>query len=685
MASVLLVSSLITVSSPAFGTQQDRGLGASRGPVLSPGGETSVIVPSLVAQSVPGFLSIWAFPLHGIASTPEGLGPAPDPPLARSFHDLAYDKESDRVILFGGRTSISQPFGDTWEYDFDTNNWTQRSPASGPSARFGHAMVYLPVHDRVVLFGGFFGGTYSNETWEYDYNSDTWTILTPGPSPSPRAGHAMVYDAASDRVVLFGGKAGGILNDETWAYDFESQAWTQMNPLARPGPRERHRMAYVDSTDRIVLFGGSAGSLTNETWTYDVDTDVWLIKNPETAPSGRHGHGMDYDVESDRVILFSGDDGGENTDTWSYNPGGNTWTGMSPLNAPSGRAGHKLAYDSSSDRLILFGGEWPFFSGSPNDQTWAYDRNSDTWIPLQNLPSAPEDLEASPGDGRVDLSWNAPSLEGGSPIVKYTVYRGGALLTEIPNPATLNYGDVNVTEGGTYQYQVSASNSAGEGPQSDQVSVTVPDVPPSVAITSPMEGAILASRSVSVTGTASDNVAVARVEIRADGADWVLVTGTTTWTGPLDLAEGSNTIHARAQDVSGIQASASVSVVVDTVDPTVTIVSPAGGETLPSRQVTVTGTASDNLGLARVEVSVDGVQWVHAEGTTSWTRALTLAAGSNTIMVRATDVAGNMGSSSSSVTVSSGPNLVWIIAGGAAAAAAVAIAAAIFLRRRRKP
>ena len=76
--------------------------------------------------------------------------------------------------------------------------------------------------------------------------------------PSPRYGHAMAYEAARQRVVLFGGSgfggsgSSGLLND-TWGWD--GAAWTQLADMGPPA-RRNHAMAYDESRHRLVLFGG---------------------------------------------------------------------------------------------------------------------------------------------------------------------------------------------------------------------------------------------------------------------------------------------------------------------------------------------------------------------------------------------------------------------------------------------
>src|SRR3989442_15890746 len=77
-------------------------------------------------------------------------------PLARSHHAMAYDSGSDRVILFGGYSSCCGgiALGDTWAYDFNANTWTDMTPAVAPTSRESSAMAYDSQSDRVILFGG---------------------------------------------------------------------------------------------------------------------------------------------------------------------------------------------------------------------------------------------------------------------------------------------------------------------------------------------------------------------------------------------------------------------------------------------------------------------------------------------------------------------------------------------------
>ena len=81
----------------------------------------------------------------------------------------------------------------------------------------------------------------------------------------------------------------------------------------------------------------------------------------------------------------------------------------------------------------------------------------------------------------------------------------------------------------------------------------------------------------------------------------------------------------------------------DTTPPVITFTAPANGAAV-SGVVTVAGTASDNVGVASVAVSVDGGVYVPVSGSTSWTYSLNTAGlgnGSHTITAKALDAAGN--------------------------------------------
>ncbi|HTP32630.1 MAG TPA: putative Ig domain-containing protein [Candidatus Acidoferrales bacterium] len=90
-------------------------------------------------------------------------------------------------------------------------------------------------------------------------------------------------------------------------------------------------------------------------------------------------------------------------------------------------------------------------------------------------------------------------------------------------------------------------------------------VPPTVTITFPSDGAANLSGTVTMTGTASDNVGVTNVVIEADGLQLGTASGTTAWSYPLDttiLPPGAHTLTALAFDAQGNQGTFSIRVTI---------------------------------------------------------------------------------------------------------------------------
>jgi hypothetical protein len=288
-------------------------------------------------------------------------------PSARGHQTMAYDAARQRIVLFGG--------SDTWEWDGST--WSQRSPVTSPSARGHQTMAYDAARQRIVLFGGYFDdgtlyGSYLSDTWEWD--GSTWSQRSPGTLPSARFEHAMAYDAARQRVVLFGGYDNGIYLSDTWEWD--GSAWSQRSPATSPSVGSGHAMAYDAARQRVVLLGEDYGNSSNFSITWEWDGSTWSQRSPATSPPARFGHAIAYDAARQRIVLFGGVRmGGNLTDTWEWD--GSTWSQRSPVTSPSPRYNHAMAYDAARQRVVLFGG-FSQYSGHHNlSDTWEWDGS--TW------------------------------------------------------------------------------------------------------------------------------------------------------------------------------------------------------------------------------------------------------------------------------------------------------------------
>jgi RHS repeat-associated protein len=129
------------------------------------------------------------------------------------------------------------------------------------------------------------------------------------------------------------------------------------------------------------------------------------------------------------------------------------------------------------------------------------------------------------------------------------------------------------------------------------------------------------------------------------------------------LADGSHTLHLQAGDDFGTLSNVvDLTFILDTTPPSLSLTSPASGA-LTNTNIMVSGQASDALaGLSKVEMAVDGGSLapltVSASGNFTTTTSLALdgtADGSHTVLVRATDLAGNIQTASVTWTLDTRP------------------------------
>jgi Big-like domain-containing protein len=191
----------------------------------------------------------------------------------------------------------------------------------------------------------------------------------------------------------------------------------------------------------------------------------------------------------------------------------------------------------------------------------------------------------------------------------------------------------------------------------NQGSGSLDTTPPSSAITSPAAGATV-SGTTNVVATASDNVGVTRVEFYLDNA--LQSTSTVApyqWSwNTTTAANGAHSLTSKAYDAAGnVGTSAVVTVTtsngVDTTPPSTSITSPANGATV-SGTLTVRASASDNIGVTKVEFYLDGVlKSTDATAPYTWRwNTSSAASGTHSLTSKAYDAAGNVGTSTA-VTV----------------------------------
>lgn len=220
--------------------------------------------------------------------------------------------------------------------------------------RTEHALAYDGARERVVLFGGrryMTNWTPMDETWTW--NGHRWTLQDAGARPTARYGHAMAFDEARRVVVLFGGSSG---SDETWEWD--GHAWQLRNPSTRPPGRSGHCMAYDSVRQRTVLFGPTADS-------WEWDGCDWHQINSATHPPSLPDCAMTYDHNRQRTVLLARAAFQATPETWEWD--GSDWSQRTSMQ-PQALAHISLAYDQARARTVAQGTD---LSMVPS--TWEWD------------------------------------------------------------------------------------------------------------------------------------------------------------------------------------------------------------------------------------------------------------------------------------------------------------------------
>lgn len=328
----------------------------------------------------------------------------------------------------------------------------------------------------------------------------------------------------------------------------------------------------------------------------------------------------------------------------------------------------------ATDTTAPYTGTWNTIqvpNGSARLYAKAYDRQGNIGESLLNTVFVansdtilPKVMLTSPADGSyvknpVIFSASASDNVGIWKVVFFIFKKsaGGVYLLKKEEDYAAPYEIKTSLSEGTYSTYAVAYDYAGNSAQTNKSNLTVlPDmIPPIAAIISPVNNALIRG-SVLIIVSASDNIGVTKVEFfKDDDIEPFAFTTSAFYATLLDTEIISNGVHilrAKAYDAEGNSGiSSPISVTVDNVLPTVSLSAPSSGVAVSSN-VTVTASASDNIGIQQVDFNLDGILIgtdVAAPYSITWNSVAAID-GDHTLSAKAVDKAGNT-SVAPSVTV----------------------------------
>lgn len=460
-----------------------------------------------------------------LPSTPDSF------PIRRGGALVLTEPVTGRTLMLGGTTGC---FNDLWEFDREASpSWTRLPTGGSPpdlctlwsSFTLWH-FVWDAKRDRILgIHGDAWWGRTMNRIFALplDGSRDWKELVHEGVGPLGRYDASLMYDPIRDRVLMFGGvnfggnraADSGTARDDLWALSLDDTLrWTQLQPQGSPGTRDSHTAWYDARRDRMVVFGGQTQfgvSLGNtrqpryDTWALSLaDDSLTWVRLSETAPTST---GAVLDPVRDRLVCWPGDSA-----LWVLPlEGDGDWRPLVSIgDLPTPRHTSSIAFDASRDRLIVYGGILAE-PGTAWSEIMAGDLYEARFLdPVVGRVA----LEAVQSQwDQVDLIWNGPGAGGAM-----SVSRAGSdsvwtpLATLLADDSNrIRFTDRQVAPGRRYGYALSLP---GEDRHFGETWVTIPPGPgfalrglqpnpaattPSVAFTLP-DAATVHLRVVDVTG-----------------------------------------------------------------------------------------------------------------------------------------------------------------------------------------
>lgn len=183
---------------------------------------------------------------------------------------------------------------DTWEYDAETNKWSQKADFGGASAPARYYATAFAVGGKGYVGTGSSGTGGSNYSDFYSYNpaSDSWAQINPLKDKRQQAVSFVIGDSA----YVVTGTNNATVNTRFYVYDYKTDQWFEKWQITNATD-----MSSDDDYTSITRSGAVAfvinnkaylttGSVSN-TWEFDPITNVWIEKtafdaNPRTGAVG---------------------------------------------------------------------------------------------------------------------------------------------------------------------------------------------------------------------------------------------------------------------------------------------------------------------------------------------------------------------------------------------------------------
>ncbi|PYT06089.1 MAG: hypothetical protein DMF60_10050, partial [Acidobacteria bacterium] len=284
------------------------------------------------------------------------------------------------------------------------NTWTVASATGAPGQRLGHIAVW--TGSEMIVWGGYYHGTYFNDGGRYDPATDTWQATSLTGALSPRRYHVAAWTGVE--LILWGGSSStNLFTSDGARYNPMTDSWRPMSDAGAPVGRYSHTGLWTGN--EMIVWGGTDGSkLLNTGSRYDPTSDTWRPMSTSGAPEGRRYHTVVW--TGGEMIVWGGEGNTQLNTGGRYNPYADTWSATSTINAPAPRDSQSAIY--TGGEMIIWGGSnavYPYYMNTGA----RYSPAGDFWSPVSaNGAPGPRSDHTAIWTGAEMILWGGSYLSG---------------------------------------------------------------------------------------------------------------------------------------------------------------------------------------------------------------------------------------------------------------------------------
>jgi len=253
-------------------------------------------------------------------------------------------------------------------------DWVQVSSLPNAFNETHHSFAFSFDDIGYIVAGSSVTG-FRDDFYQYNPDTNSWTELTPFPGVA--RGFA-IGDTWNEKAYFGFGYDGTSLLNDLWVFDPSDMSWTEL--ASCPCTARAHPAMIAHNGKVFVGLGNDSTGNMKDWWEYDIVLNTWSQK--DDLPSLRRHHPYQFGI-GDYVYTGLGHGDGVFNDWYRYDIAGEIWTQVTSLPAEGRVAGTQFSYNGLG---FVLSGDGEDHDSMETGEFWAYDPLSDTWDELPSHP-----------------------------------------------------------------------------------------------------------------------------------------------------------------------------------------------------------------------------------------------------------------------------------------------------------